>query len=331
MRFFSFVEQDAVRDCSRHQRRHRLHRVPGARHTLLRSIDQQDSEPMNRRPSGERERRRIGRRDKEQIMAYIYTGKTALITGASSGIGAEFARVLAGRGMNVVLVARSEGRLTALAENLHARHGVRAEVVAADLSRAGAAAALHAETEKRSRQIDMLVNNAGFGTYGPFETLDAGRDHEEVMLNVAAVVDLCHAYLPVMAQRGEGAVLNVASTAGFQPTPYMAVYGATKAFVLSFSEALWAEYRGRGVRVSALCPGPTTTPFFDVVGSEEGTVGVRRTVAQAVATGLRAVEASRPSAVDGLANTLLAQTARFTPRAVMALLSRQTLRPHPPR
>ncbi len=331
MRFFSFVERDAVRDRPRPQRRHLLHRVPGARHTLLRSIDQQDSEPMNRRPSGERERRRIGRRDKEQIMAYIYTGKTALITGASSGIGAEFARVLAGRGMNVVLVARSEGRLTALAETLHARHGVRAEVVTADLSRAGAAAALHAETEKRSRQIDMLVNNAGFGTYGPFETLDAGRDHEEVMLNVAAVVDLCHAYLPVMAQRGEGAVLNVASTAGFQPTPYMAVYGATKAFVLSFSEALWAEYRGRGVRVSALCPGPTTTPFFDVVGSEEGTVGVRRTVAQAVATGLRAVEASRPSAVDGLANTLLAQTARFTPRAVMALLSRQTLRPHAPR
>jgi len=264
-------------------------------------------------------------------MAYIYKGKTALITGASSGIGAEFARALAGRGMNVVLVARSEGRLTALAESLHARHGVRAEVVAADLSRAGAAAALHAETEKRSRQIDMLVNNAGFGTYGPFETLDAGRDHEEVALNVAAVVDLCHAYLPAMAQRGEGAVLNVASTAGFQPTPYMAVYGATKAFVLSFSEALWAEYRGRGVRVSALCPGPTTTPFFDVIGSEEGTVGVRRTAAQAVATGLRAVEAGRPSAVDGLANTLLAQGPRFTPRAVMALLSRQTLRPRAPR
>jgi len=264
-------------------------------------------------------------------MAYIYKGKTALITGASSGIGAEFARALAGRGMNVVLVARSEGRLTALAENLHAQHGVRAEVVTTDLSRAGAAAALHAETEMRSLQIDMLVNNAGFGAYGPFETLDAGRDHEEVALNIAAVVDLCHAYLPAMVQRGEGAVLNVASTASFQPTPYMAVSGATKAFVLSFSEALWAEYRGRGVRVSALCPGPTKTAFFDVVGSEDAAVGARRTTAQVVATGLRAVEAGRPSAVDGLANTLLAQGSRVTPRAVMALLSRQTLRPRAPR
>jgi len=264
-------------------------------------------------------------------MTYIYKGKTALITGASSGIGAEFARALAGRGMNVALVARSEGRLIALAENLRARHGVRAEVVTADLSRAGAAAALHAETDKRSLQIDMLVNNAGFGTYGPFETLDAGRDREEVALNVAMVVDLCHAYLPAMVQRGEGAVLNVASTAGFQPTPYMAVYGATKAFVLSFSEALWAEYRGRGVRVSALCPGPTKTAFFDVVGSEDAAVGARRTAAQVVATGLRAVEAGRPSAVDGLTNTLLVQGARVTPRAVMALLSRQALRPRAPR
>ena len=264
-------------------------------------------------------------------MAYTYRGKTALITGASSGIGAEFAHALAGRGMDVVLVARSEGRLTALAEELRARHGVRAEVVTADLSRAGAAAALHAETDKRSLQIDLLVNNAGFGTHGPFETLDAGREHEEVMLNVATVVDLCHAYLPAMARRGDGAVLNVASTAAFQPTPYMAVYGATKAFVLSFSEALWAEYRGRGVRVCALCPGPTTTAFFDVVGTPDAGVGARRRAAQVVATGLRALEADRPSAVDGLANRLLVQGSRVTPRAVMAMLSRRAQRPRGPR
>ena len=264
-------------------------------------------------------------------MAYTYTGKTALITGASSGIGAEFARALAGRGMGVVLVARSGGRLAALAEELRARHGVRAEVVAADLSRAGAAAALHAQTEKRSLQIDLLVNNAGFGAHGRFETLDAGREHDEVMLNVAAVVDLCHAYLPARARRGDGAVRNVAATAAFQPTPYMAVYGASKAFVLSFSEALWAEYRGRGGRGCARCPGPTTTAFFDVVGTQDAAVGARRTPAQVVATGLRALEAGRPSAVDGLANRLLAQGPRITPRAAMAVLSRQALRPRGPR
>jgi short-subunit dehydrogenase len=264
-------------------------------------------------------------------MAYTYRGKTALITGASSGIGAQFARALAERGMDVALVARSEGRLAALAEELHARHGVRAAVVAADLSRVGAAAALRAETEKQSFQIDLLVNSAGFGTHGPFETLDAGREHEEVMLNVATVVDLCHAYLPAMVQRGDGAVLNVASTAAFQPTPYMAVYGATKAFVLSFSEALWTEYRGRGVRVCALCPGPTTTAFFDVVGTQDAGVGAQRTPAQVVTSGLRALEAGRPSAVDGLANRLLVQGPRVVPRAAMALLSRQALRPRGPR
>ncbi len=258
---------------------------------------------------------------------YTYKGKTALITGASSGIGETFAHELAARGMNAVLVARSEDRLNKLADDLRAKHAVRAEVVATDLSHDGAAVALHAETEKRGLSIDLLINNAGFGTHGPFETLDAARDHDEVMLNVAAVVDLCHAYLPAMVARGDGAVINVASTAAFQPVPYMAVYGATKAFVLSFSEALWGEYRGRGIHVTALCPGPTETPFFGVVGTEDAAIGSKRTSRQVVVTGLHALETGRLSAIDGLANTLLAQSSRVAPRTLIALISRQVMRP----
>ncbi len=258
---------------------------------------------------------------------FQYHGKTALITGASAGIGAEFARALAARGTNVVLVARSEDRLRALADELARDHGVRAEVVAADLTRAGAAKELRAAVDARGLAVDLLINNAGFGTHGPFETLAPARDHDEVALNVAAVVDLTHLFLPAMLERGDGAVVNVASTAGFQPVPYMAVYGATKAFVLSFSEALWAECRGRGVRVLALCPGATATEFFDVVGTEDAVLGVKRTPAQVVETGLRALERGRPSAIDGLANYLLAQTTRVAPRAMVARLTGRMMRP----
>ncbi len=207
---------------------------------------------------------------------FAYRGKTALVTGASAGIGAEFARALAARGSDVILVARSQERLRALADELARDFGVRAEVIAADLTRADAARDLYAEAEVRGLTVDLLINNAGFGTHGPFETLAPARDHAEVMLNVAAVVDLTHLFLPAMLKRGDGAVINVASTASFQPVPYMAVYGATKAFVLSFSEALWAECRGRGVRVLALCPGTTATEFFDVVGTQDAGRGDRR-------------------------------------------------------
>ena len=258
---------------------------------------------------------------------YTYKGKTALVTGASSGIGEAFARELAARGMDLVLVARSEDKLRTLAAELARGHGIRADVVAADLGREGAAERLHEEVKGRGMRVDMLVNNAGFGTHGPFETLSPDRDHAEVMLNVSAVVDLSHAFLPAMVERGDGAVINVGSTAGFQPLPYMAVYGATKAFVLSFSEALWAEYRGRGVRVLALCPGATETPFFGVVGAEEASVGRRRTPQQVVATGLRALERGRGSAIDGAFNYWLAQTPRLAPRGLTALMSKRLMQP----
>jgi len=169
---------------------------------------------------------------------YTYQGKTALITGASSGIGEAFAQGLAARGMNVILVARSETILNTLAQKLDEQYHVRTTVIPADLSHLDASATIKERVQELGLQVDLLVNNAGFGTYGHFETLDAQRDREEVLVNVAAVVDLSHAFLPAMFERGEGAIINVASTASFQPAPYMAIYGASKAFVLSFSAAL---------------------------------------------------------------------------------------------
>jgi uncharacterized protein len=257
-----------------------------------------------------------------------YQGRTALITGASSGIGEEFARQLAGRGMHLILVARSENKLRALADELAQRHSVRVEVIAADLSAAGAATQVYATTRERGLDVDLLVNNAGFGSYGPFETLDLAREQEQIRLNVQAVVELSHAVLPAMVARRAGAILNVASTAGLQPLPYMAVYGATKAFVLSFSEALWGQYRGQGVRVTALCPGPVATPFFDVVGAQEPQVGQMMQPADVVAIGLRGLERDLPSVVAGWSNFLLSGIVpRLVPRWAVVRVGERLLRP----
>ncbi len=258
---------------------------------------------------------------------FQYKGKTALITGASAGIGAAFARALAARGANVILVARSEDKLRTLADELARAHGGRAEVVVADLARAGAARELYDEVDRRSLAVDLLVNNAGFGTSGRFETLVPEREAAEVALNVAAVVDLTHLFLPAMLARGDGAVINVASVAAFVSSPYAAVYSATKAFVLSFSEALWGECRGRGVRVLALCPGATATEFFDVVGTDARGPGAKRAPAQVVETGLRALERGRPYAVDGLANYLMVQVPRVVPRGIVVRLLARASRP----
>ena len=258
---------------------------------------------------------------------YTYAGKTALVTGASSGIGANFARVLAAKGMHVILVARNTERLQMLAGEIAEQSGVRAEVITADLGRENAAQAVYDEVQRRGLHVDMLVNNAGFGTHGQFETLDAGRDHEEIMVNVTALVDLTHAFIPAMLARGDGAILNVASTAGFQPVPYMAVYGATKAFVISFSAALAHEYRPRGIRVVALCPGATATEFFSVVGTEDVVVGAKRTTQLVVTTGLQALERGQSVVIDGRANATLAQFARLMPQAISAMIAGQMMKP----
>jgi short-subunit dehydrogenase len=258
---------------------------------------------------------------------FDYQGKTALITGASTGIGATFARALAARGANLILVARSEDKLQTLAAELAAHQKILTHVIPTDLSQEGAALTLAQTIQQRGLHVDILINDAGFATHGHFETLSATRDHAQAMLNVVAVVDLTHALLPPMLERGEGVIINVASTAAFQPVPYMAVYGASKAFVLSFSEALWVEYRKRGIRVLALCPGVTDTPFFEVVGAEEAKVGSMRTPEQVVATALRAVEKGKGSVVDGMANSLQTLGVRFIPRQVVAQMSGRFVQP----
>jgi short-subunit dehydrogenase len=259
---------------------------------------------------------------------FSYTRKTALITGASSGIGEAFAQILAARGMNLVLVARSEEKLRAMAQALSEQHGIRAEVVPADLSSEGAVQEVYRRTQALGVPVDLLVNNAGFGTYGGFDTLAPEREHEEIMLNVTALVDLTHAFLPAMVERKDGGVINVSSIAAFQSLPYQAVYGASKAFVLSFSLALWAEYHKQGVRVVALCPGPTATNFFTILGADEVPMLSKMHTPEAVVmTGLRALEQGRPYAVEGRRNAFGAQVTHMTPLALTTRVFERVMRP----
>ena len=253
------------------------------------------------------------------------TRPTALVTGASSGIGAVFARALAARGADLVLVARSVAKLEALAEELEARHGGRALALPADLSRSEEVDRILAELAARGTAVETLVNNAGFGTHGRLIDLDPAREREEIALNVGALAALTRALLPGMVARGRGAVINVASTAAFQPVPYMATYGATKAFVLSFTEAVAEELRGTGVRALALCPGQTETAFFDQI--EEARVGTARTSEQVVATALRALDHGRVVVVDGLPNALMTVGVRFAPRSLVRRLAAAIERP----
>jgi short-subunit dehydrogenase len=225
--------------------------------------------------------------------------------------------------MHVVLVARSRDQLQAVADEA-SRNAVRADVLVADLSEPLGVALVREYVEREGFRVDLLVNNAGFATHGAFEHGSAEREHAEVMVNVAAVVGLTHAFLPAMVSRREGAVINVASVAAFQPPPYAAVYGATKAFVLSFSEALSAENRDRGVQVLAVCPGATATAFFEVAGSG-GRRG--RSPEQVVATALRALDEGRSTVVDGMWNQLLVLAPRFVPRRLAARLVEWRLRP----
>lgn len=249
----------------------------------------------------------------------------ALVTGASSGIGAAFARALAARGDDLVLVARGTGKLEALATELVAQHSIKADVISTDLARPEAAGALAAELQARGIAVGTLINNAGFATHGLFAELDADRERDEILVNVLTLVLLTRALLPAMIARHAGGIINIGSTASFQPVPYMATYGATKAFVLSFSQALAEEVREHGVHVVALCPGQTETAFFDQI--QESRVGRARTVEQVVATGLRALENGRTVVIDGLANAAMANSVRFAPRPLVARLAARMQRP----
>ncbi|PWK10259.1 SDR family NAD(P)-dependent oxidoreductase [Tumebacillus permanentifrigoris] len=245
--------------------------------------------------------------------------QTALITGASSGIGEEFARRLAGMGMDLVLVARSQAKLEEMAATLSQKHGVKAHVVLADLSAEHAAKEVYRQTQALGLHIDYLINNAGFGSSGEFVHNDADQEHEQVMVNVTTVVDMIHAYLPAMVAKQSGAIVNVASLVAFQPVPNMAVYGATKAFVLSLSEALWEENQKYGVKVLGLCPGATATNFFDASGAPA--FGKLRTPQQVVSSALKGLEQNRSFVVDGAQNAFTTQLPRLLPRKLVAKMA----------
>ncbi|WP_104165699.1 SDR family oxidoreductase [Arthrobacter sp. SX1312] len=248
-------------------------------------------------------------------MSVQFAGTTALVTGASSGLGAEFARVLTARGADLVLVARRLERLEAMARELEARHGIMARVLGTDLGVPASWGQVRAFTDAEGVRVSTLVNNAGFGTYGVLAEADPARADEEVRLNVGALTALTRAYLPDLMSEGTGALVNVASTASFQPVPAMAVYGATKAYVRSFTAAVAWETRNTGLRVTALCPGATRTEFFDVVGSEHAKVGRYQSPEQVVRTAMRALDARHtpPVVVSGAANRVVAVLGRLAP------------------
>jgi uncharacterized protein len=240
--------------------------------------------------------------------------KVALVTGASAGLGVEFARQLSKRGYALVLAARRKDRLEELAAELG-----NARAVAVDLSKASAAAKLMADIEANGETIDLLVNNAGFGLIGRFAELDAKRERQMIDLNIGVLTDLCRAVAPGMIERKAGGIINVASTAAFQPGPKMALYFATKAFVLSLTEALHEELKPHGIKVSCLCPGPTRTEFGDFAGF--GGNGLFDKVAmeapEVVAVGLRGLDKNKAVVVPGILNKLSANSGRFAPRAVV--------------
>ena len=251
---------------------------------------------------------------------------TTLITGASSGIGAAFARKLASRGRNVFLVARSEDKLIALCNELGRLTSIRAQYLALDLQQPDAAAQLFEETTKRELEIEMLINNAGFGSMGDFNKLDLNRELEIIQLNITALVDLTHRFLQPMRDRKRGTIINVASTAGFQGVPYMATYAASKAFVLSFSEALWDENRQHGVHVMALCPGVTDTNFFEAAGIDRPPMRTIQTPEEVVETALRSLHRKKMTVISGWTNLFTVEAERFFPRSFVTKVAGKALR-----
>ncbi|MEO0870040.1 MAG: SDR family oxidoreductase [Cyanobacteria bacterium J06642_11] len=258
--------------------------------------------------------------------------KIALITGASSGIGAEFARQLAAKKLDLVLTARSQDKLDNLAEQLRQQHGIRTYIITQDLAEPGAASSVARQVEEFGIVVDLLINNAGFGAYGSFSESHLERQASMIQLNISALVELTHAFLPAMLKRHEGRIINVSSIAGFQPMPYWSVYAASKAFVLSFSEALWAEVKEKGVKVLALCPGPTESNFFavaEVPSNSEMSSNLNQldSVKSVVTSALIALESGQSNIVTGgLMTQLIANLPRVLPRDVLVGLVEKQFR-----
>ncbi len=245
--------------------------------------------------------------------------KTALITGASAGLGTEFAKLFAADGHNVVLVARRVDRLEALAKELMSSHSIQAIAIRADLTEDDAPQKLHAELRNRGIDIDFLVNNAGFGSNGAFLEQDIERELNMIRVNVTALTHLTHVFLADMVKRGSGRVLNIGSTAGFQAGPFMATYYASKAYVISLSEALAAEVKGKGVSVTVSCPGPTETEFAGNAGNDKSQLFQSGLVAKADRVAKEAYAAMMSGdrmVIHGLMNKISTQSLRFIPRSV---------------
>lgn len=248
--------------------------------------------------------------------------KTALITGASSGIGRAFAQELAVRQTNLVLVARSEEKLQQLAQQLQQKFPIEVDVIVQDLTILGATKSVFDTLTSQGLTIDLLINNAGLGDYGAFSDRQLSKQIEMIQLNITSLVELTYLFLPAMQQRKRGSIINVSSIAGFQPLPYLSVYAASKAFVLSFSEALWAENKDKGVHILALCPGPTESNFFEVAEfpqslqerQNQGYVSAEEVVRDA----LKALEKNQPTVVTGgLVNQIIVNLPRFLPRQML--------------
>ncbi len=252
----------------------------------------------------------------------------ALVTGASSGIGACFARALAARGMNLALVARSRSKLEGIKAEIQAKFPRRVEVIEQDLSAPGAAGRLHSELKDRGILVDLLVNNAGFGAQGEFWQLPIARQAEMLRLNIVTLTELTHLLLPAMIARRSGGIINVSSTAGFQPIPYSSVYAATKAYVTSFSMGLAEEVRASGVKVLALCPGGTATNFFDAGRFDKISFpGGLQSPEAVVKAALRALDRGRSLAVTRFINRMMLFVQRLAPRRLVARQAGEMFRP----
>jgi short-subunit dehydrogenase len=252
-------------------------------------------------------------------------GQRALVTGASGGIGLELARVLAREGCHLVISARTHSALETVARDLSSSYNVAVHTVAADLATPDGARALISEVASAGLDIDVLVNNAGFGLFGEFGTTSLEDEQRMIDLNVSALVTLTKLCLPGMLARRRGRVLNVASTAAFLPGPNMAVYYATKAFVLSFSEAIGDELRGSGVTVTVLCPGPTATGFQDAARMQKSRLvqGTMMSAADVAESGYRGMMDGQPVVIPGVMNRLVPWLVRITPRRLTTMLSRR--------
>ncbi len=265
-------------------------------------------------------------------MTIDYHAQTVLLTGASSGIGASFAAALAARGSNLVLVARRAQRLASTADGLRRQYGVRVETIPFDLSRPAAGSELREAVADRGVAVTSLINNAAFGTFGPFAESDPGRLAGEIAVDAAAPVQLTAAFMPQMLSAACGFIINVAGVSAYFPSPRMAVYSAAKAFVLSFTESLWMELRGTGLTVFALSPGATDTDFTTGMGTGASVLrsARMRTSEHAVATALRHLERRNPgpSVIDGRSNQLGVIVSRLASRRTSAMMMDRVLDPN---